>query len=302
MLTWMRDQPDQVARVGGLLEAKLREVGLSRLVPAPPESPSVSPSAAGDIVVAAEPPAMVSGPPAPELPPPPELPAPMPVVAAIPAPATSPPEVKVDRAQVRRMLREARDLYAQGRLNEVEDVLRGVIEQDPHSPLAYHLLGTVYLERKEEERAFKIFSEAAHQFPKDPTLHYDLGFLYAQRGLGTLAREELTRAVALQPNGGLAERARLFLKTGTAGRPSGPPIDRVMGRPSLQPVENGLPDDHAPGGAPPGDLPGQPPIDPSFSAPSPLNIDQGTGQGISGFATAGDGGETLIPPGGNGTP
>jgi serine/threonine protein kinase len=237
LLAWMRDQPDHVARVGGLLETQLREVGLSRLVPEPPEQASVPQPAAGEIVVAADPAEMVSGPPAPELPPPPpDPPSQTPVVAAIPA-SIAPPEVKVDRTQVKRMLKEARDLYAQGRLNEVEDVLRGVIEQDPHSPLAYHLLGMVYLERKEEERAFKIFSEAAHQFPKDPTLHYDLGFLYAQRGLGTLAREELSRALALQPHGGLAERARLFLKTGTAGRPSGPPMRLLGGGPPIDPVD-----------------------------------------------------------------
>jgi tetratricopeptide (TPR) repeat protein len=135
------------------------------------------------------------------------------------------------REDVKRLLREARDLYAQGRLNEVEDVLRSVIERAPQASLAYHLLGTVYLERKDEERAFKIFSEAAHQFPEDAVLHYDLGFLYAQRGVNALAREELTRALRLQPEGGLAARARLFLQTGTVGRPSGPPIDHPGDRP-----------------------------------------------------------------------
>jgi tetratricopeptide (TPR) repeat protein len=110
-------------------------------------------------------------------------------------------------------------LYAEGRLDEVEDVLRTVIERDPHSPLAYHLLGTVYLERKDEERAFKLFSEGAHQFPNHAALHYDLGFLYARRGLGSLAREELSRAVALQPEGVQAARARRLLPGGTAGAP-----------------------------------------------------------------------------------
>jgi tetratricopeptide (TPR) repeat protein len=110
-------------------------------------------------------------------------------------------------------------LYAEGRLDEVEDVLRTVIERDPHSPLAYHLLGTVYLERKDEERAFKLFSEGAHQFPNHAALHYDLGFLYARRGLGSLARQELSRAVAIQPEGVQADRARRLLHGGPAGAP-----------------------------------------------------------------------------------
>ncbi len=242
MLAWMRDQPDQVARVGGLLEAQLRGVGLSRLVPEPSEQASGPPPQAGEIVVADESAALATGPPDAGLPPPPEPPTQMPVVAAVPAPITSPPEVKVDRMQVRRMLKDARDLYAQGRLDAVEDVLRGVIERDPQSPFAYHLLGMVFLERKEEERAFKVFSEAAHQFPNDATLHYDLGFLYAQRGLGTLARDEMNRVLKLEPAGGLAARARLFLKTGTIGRPSGPPIEDgaampVERRPPMVPMD-----------------------------------------------------------------
>src|SRR3990170_171238 len=89
----------------------------------------------------------------------------------------------------------------------------------PIEPLAYHLLGTVYLERKDEERAFKVFSEGAHQFPNHAALHYDLGFLYARRGLGSLAREELSRAVALQPEGVQADRARRLLHGGPAGAP-----------------------------------------------------------------------------------
>ncbi|MEW6682190.1 MAG: protein kinase [Nitrospirota bacterium] len=304
LLAWMRDQPDQVARVGDLLEMKLREVGLARLVPEPPGQGRSAPPQAGEIVVSTEAAAMAAAPPDAGQPPPPPPPEPqdqMPVVAAVPTPV-APPEVKVDRVQIRRMLRDARDLYAQGRLNEVEDVLRGVIEQDPNSPLAYHLLGTVYLERKEEERAFKIFSAAAHQFPRDSTLRYDLGFLYAERGLGTLAREELTRALALQPNGGLAERARLFLKTGTAGRPSGPPIDRVMGRPLLQPIEGGLPTDH-PEEAPLPGSPLPPPGDPLLAVPPPPSADQAAGQGVPGVAAAdGGGAEALLPPEESGPP
>jgi tetratricopeptide (TPR) repeat protein len=169
----------------------------------------------------------------------------------------STPDIKpVDRVRIKRMLKEARDLYAQGRLDAVEDVLRGVIEQDPQSPFAYHLLGTVFLERKEEERAFKVFSEAAHQFPDDAMLRYDLGFLYAQRGLGPLARDELNRALRLQPSGGLAARARAFLATGTVGRPSGPPplapddlpTDGLGGRPQAPPTEPRLRRTFLPGG------------------------------------------------------
>ncbi len=280
LLAWMRDQPDQVARVGGLLEAQLRGVGLSRLVPEPSEQASGPPPQAGEIVVADESAELATGPPGAGLTPPLEPPVQMPVVAAVPPPIMSPPEAKVDRMQVRRMLKEARDLYAQGRLNEVEDVLRGVIERDPQSPFAYHLLGMVFLERKEEERAFKVFSEAAHQFPNDATLHYDLGFLYAQRGLGTLARDEMRRVLRLEPSGGLAARARLFLRTGTVGRPSGPPMD---------PVGDGLPMNAGEGRRPTGPIAASP----DEAIPAQQSIDQAE-DGVPVASAEGEGGSS--PP------
>jgi tetratricopeptide (TPR) repeat protein len=238
LLAWMRDQPPEVARAGARIEAHLASVGLSRLLPAEsnaprrPAAPGRSEPAVPEAVVPVA--ADESAPLAEAVP---AVGAPDAAAAeAIPV-STTPPAILPDAKRpgqsedVKRLLREARDLYAQGRLNEVEDVLRAVIERAPESPMAYHLLGTVYLERKDEERALRHFSEAVHQFPDDAVLRYDLGFLYAQGGLNALAREELTRALALQPEGGLAARARLYLQTGTVGRPSGPPIDHTGGAP-----------------------------------------------------------------------
>jgi tetratricopeptide (TPR) repeat protein len=173
-----------------------------------------------------------------------------PAAEVIPASTAPPPPVpdakgSAQAEDVKRLLREARDLYAKGRLNEVEDVLRSVIERAPDSPIAYHLLGTVYLERKDEERALRLFSEASHQFPDDAVLHYDLGFLYAQGGLHDLARDELTRALELEPQGRLANRARLYLQTGTVGRPTGPPLDHADGGPPGESAGR-RPPDHPP--------------------------------------------------------
>lgn len=231
LLAWMRNQPDGVARVGQGIEARLERLGLSQLVPergAAPRTattaPGPAPAGAADAPAASLPELSLLEAADPAVPPPSEsTPDPVTPVAAAAIPPAVVQAAPVKRTDVRRLLRQAKDLYAEGRLDAVEDILRTVIEHDPHSPVAYHLLGTLYLERKEEERAFKVFSEAAHQFPNDATLHYDLGFLYAQRGLGALAREELTRALALQPNGNLAARARVFLKAGTVARAMGPP-------------------------------------------------------------------------------
>ncbi len=255
-LSWMRTQPPEVSRLGRLIEEGLEEVGLYRLVPAAPTaaasrapSPPVSDRSTNveeDIPRPA--PLAVSTSEAPAIPlpsvhavePPPvsaELPGGGTAAGSLTAPAlpAEPHQNLPASDEARQLLRQAKTLYAEGRLDAVEDVLRAAIEREPNSPLAYHLLGTVYLERKDEERALKMFSEASHQFPNHAALHYDLGFLYAQRGLGILAREELTKAVRLQPEGGLAYRARLFLRTGIVGRPNSP--SPTASAPSEQPGE-----------------------------------------------------------------
>ncbi|MEO5656812.1 MAG: tetratricopeptide repeat protein, partial [Nitrospiria bacterium] len=227
ILQWARTQPADVQRIGTQIEAKLASVGFGHLLPPSPR-PVVQ---RGKILEVIEPPAEPEA-----IVPPAVEPSPMPVEGtpvvsvmsespmAVPAVSPpSPPHPGPGREEVQHLLRQAKALYAEGRLDAVEDVLRTVIERDPHSPLAFHLLGTVFLERKDEERAFEIFSQAVHQFPDNATLRYDLGFLYAQRGVGSLARDELSRALALQPNGGPAARARFLLREGM-GRPGGAPV------------------------------------------------------------------------------
>jgi serine/threonine protein kinase/TolA-binding protein len=236
-LRWMRSQPAEVSRLGQRIEGGLEGLGLHRLVPSPASaapSHTLSPAlpnpsanveggdpALGSLAVSApEPPTdrrsedLIEAPTASIEPP---------LGAGSPIAAVETHQNLTGHDEGKRLLRQAQRLYAEGRLDAVEDVLRSAIEREPNSPLAYHLLGTVYLERKDEERAFRVFSEASHQFPRSAALHFDLGFLYAQSGLASLAREELSKAVGLQPEGDLASRARLFLRTGIGARPSGPP-------------------------------------------------------------------------------
>jgi tetratricopeptide (TPR) repeat protein len=265
VLQWTKTQPSHVRHAGMAVEERLKAWGLSQFVPRDEgkDSPAaaVVPTPVTDEVASSVPPDLAPPPPSGSALIPAETPTPVsidpsvevPIVSAIARPELEPGLPPED---VKRLLNKARALYAAGRLDAVEDVLRTVIDRAPNSPLAYHLLGTVYLERKDEERALKIFSEASHQFPNHATLHYDLGFLYAQRGLGSLAREELTRALALQPEGGLGERARLFLRTGTVGRPSGPPPGAM-----IPPTEALLADNPVP----------SPPADSAAHAPAPID-------------------------------
>lgn len=121
------------------------------------------------------------------------------------APAASVPDIP-------NLYREAKEDYNAGRLDDVERKLRQIIEADPNEIQAYHLLGTVFQEKKEPDQALRIFADAAARFPKDATLHYDLGFLYFNKGIDSLAVQELSLAVKLSQQSPEAERAREILR------------------------------------------------------------------------------------------
>jgi uncharacterized protein HemY len=69
----------------------------------------------------------------------------------------------------------------------------------------------LYIDRHDEDGALKIFSEASSNLPQAPVLHYDLGFLYYKRGVTSLAKTELSRALELRPSSPLAIRAQEIL-------------------------------------------------------------------------------------------
>ncbi|MDC4226073.1 MAG: tetratricopeptide repeat protein [Candidatus Manganitrophus sp.] len=119
------------------------------------------------------------------------------------------------------LYREAKEDYNAGRLDEMERKLRQIIETDPNEVQAYHLLGTVYQEKKEPDRALRIFADAAALLPKEAILHYDLGFLYFKKGVDSLAAQELTLAMKLSPQAPEAEGAQEILqKLGQRPRPT----------------------------------------------------------------------------------
>ncbi|MBI3609895.1 MAG: protein kinase [Nitrospirae bacterium] len=142
---------------------------------------------------------------------------------------TDEPDRKIPAAEregMRAMLKEARTAYDERRLDDVEHILRRIIDRDPGVPFVYHLLGTVGLERSDPDGAARIFEEASRKFPGDSLLHYDLGFLYFNRGVASLARDELKKALRLKPDAPTADRARAVLqeieRSSSAQKPAGP--------------------------------------------------------------------------------
>ncbi len=113
--------------------------------------------------------------------------------------------------EVRQLFAEAKQDYQLKNYSQVEKKLRQIIELDPQEAIAYHLLGMLFIDRDDEDAAMKIFSEASSNLPQAPLLHYDLGFLYYKRGITSLAKVELSKALALRPSAPQAGRAREIL-------------------------------------------------------------------------------------------
>jgi hypothetical protein len=126
----------------------------------------------------------------------------------------------LEREEIRRLLKDARAAYDERRLDDSERMFRRVIDLNPKIPVAYHFLGMITLERKDPDGANRIFEEASRKFPDYPVLHYDLGFLYLKRGVISQAQNELQKALALNPNAPMADRARTVLQD--FKRPSDP--------------------------------------------------------------------------------
>jgi len=140
--------------------------------------------------------------------------------ATVPTEIAEEPDRKLtpqEREEVRTLLMDAKQAYDKRRLDDVDRMLRRIIELNPKVPVAYHLLGTVMAERKDPDGALRIFEESTRKFPDYPLLHYDLGFLYFKQGVVSLATDELKKALALNPKAPAAERARAVINE--IGRP-----------------------------------------------------------------------------------
>ncbi|MEK6683379.1 MAG: tetratricopeptide repeat protein [Nitrospirota bacterium] len=154
----------------------------------------------------------------------------------VPTEITEEPDRKLtpqEKEEVRTLLRDAKTAYNERRLDDVERMLRRIIDLNPKVPVVYHLLGTVTMERKDPDRALRIFEEATRKFPDYPLLHYDLGFLYFKQGVVSLANDEFKKALALDPNAPMAERARAVLQE--IGRPAGRQEIRPVASPDTKP-------------------------------------------------------------------
>lgn len=117
------------------------------------------------------------------------------------------------RQELQRLYEEARRAYQADDLAAAERSLRAALAINPQAAHGYHLLAMVLHEEKKFEAAITVLTEGVHRFPGNATLHHDLGQLYAEKNISSLAIEELQLALSLEPSAPWAEEAASLIKS-----------------------------------------------------------------------------------------
>jgi len=128
------------------------------------------------------------------------------------------------RQELQQAYEEARRAYQAGDLAAAERNLRDALALNPQAVHGYHLLAMVLHEQKKIEPAIAILTEGVHRFPGNAILHHDLGRLYADKNVGSLAIDELQLAVAMDPAAPWVKEDEQLLEAIRAAPPT-PPSD-----------------------------------------------------------------------------
>ena len=94
----------------------------------------------------------------------------------------------------------ARALRHEGRDTEALPLLLGVLQQDPEAREVQNLVGNIYLEQGDLDRAEAVFREAVRQEPNFVDGHVSLGILAERRGRWAAALEHYERAARIDPD------------------------------------------------------------------------------------------------------
>ncbi len=115
---------------------------------------------------------------------------------------------------------------ASKRFKRAINVLKPIPEEYPHIDNVYMLIGTSYIHLNRLEDAFTYFDKAVKAEPDYPAHWYNLGAAYLHRGYVAKARECANKALALNPDAevkekaeGLLDRIKDFLDLELANKP-----------------------------------------------------------------------------------
>jgi predicted TPR repeat methyltransferase len=102
-----------------------------------------------------------------------------------------------------KLLKKALHKHQSGDARGAEDLYRRILRDDPHDVDGNYLLGALYAERGDLERALRYTDKAAAAAPQSPFVQNNLGNIHRLRGDLSRAQECYRRAMTLSP--GMAE-------------------------------------------------------------------------------------------------
>lgn len=160
--------------------------------------------------------------------------------AVVPAPPERPLKPQSARKEsspeVEEKLREARSALERRDPRGAILSLNEVKRLDPDNPRLYPMLARAHQMNRDREAAKAAVHEGLARNPDNAVLLYLRGFLRHREGNAQLAKQDLERALSVDPNHPMAQRARESLREIQEGRPPRHPGARRPG----------------PGGGPPG--------------------------------------------------
>ncbi len=113
-------------------------------------------------------------------------------------PQTSPLAAKHDFPSIQDKFRQGVALHQQGRFAEAEQVYRDVLEHDPKSFEAMHLLGVIALQTRKPQQAVELIGKAIAINPAVPTAHCNLGSALTALQRHAEALASFDKAIALK--------------------------------------------------------------------------------------------------------
>jgi tetratricopeptide (TPR) repeat protein len=97
-------------------------------------------------------------------------------------------------------LAEARRLLQEGRVDDARKAVLDELRRSPRSAEAYDLLGILYIQQKDFEKAVAAFQRALDLAPRSTAAHNNLGSCYLEQQKYELARKEFETTLRLSPH------------------------------------------------------------------------------------------------------
>lgn len=112
----------------------------------------------------------------------------------------NPKEETMEQNDVTNLLKQADQLYAQGRLEDAREFYEQALDQDQTLAWAHNRIGAILAQLGEAEAAEQAFLKALELDSALPQAHSNLGNLYFSRGDYDSALAKYKEAVALDPS------------------------------------------------------------------------------------------------------